>query len=77
MDISNYVSSQTAFLNITDPTAQQDHIPVSFGPTLLNVMSKVGKDIGGAEYVMGVFASLLSTLPDPYLTPFETQVLAC
>jgi hypothetical protein len=55
MDISTYVKTQTQFLNITGPGAQQDHIPVTFGPTLLNVISKVGKDIGGAEYLMGEF----------------------
>lgn len=55
MDISTYVTSQTQFLNVTDSGAQQDHIPVTFGPTLLNVLSKVGKDIGGAEYMMGAF----------------------
>ena len=56
MDISKYASSQTQFLNITDPNAQQDHVPVIFGPTLLNVIDKVGKDIGGAEYLMGTFS---------------------
>jgi len=55
MDISTYAKSQTQFLNVTDPNAQKDHIPVTFGPTLLNVMSKVGKDIGGAEFMMGRF----------------------
>ena len=53
MDISTYNSSQTQFLNITDHGAQQDHIPVTFGPTLLKVMNKVSQDIGGAEYMMG------------------------
>ncbi|KAF9645827.1 glycoside hydrolase family 79 protein [Thelephora ganbajun] len=57
VDISTYVKSQTQFLNVTDPGAQKDHIPVTFGPTLLNVMSKVGKDIGGAEYLMGLSLS--------------------
>jgi len=58
MDISTYVSSQTQFLNITDHGAQQDHVPVTFGPTLLKVMNKVSKDIGGAEYMMGRSRSL-------------------
>ena len=53
MDISTYSTSQTQFLNITNSSAQQDHIPVTFGPTLLNVMNKVARDIGGAEYMMG------------------------
>ena len=57
MDISTYVSSQTQFLNITDHGAQQDHVPVTFGPTLLKVMNKVSRDIGGAEYMMGRFCS--------------------
>jgi len=57
MDISTYNSSQTQFLNITDYGAQQDHIPVTFGPTLLKVMNKVSKDIGGGEYLMGRFHS--------------------
>ena len=63
MDISTYVSSQTQFLNITDHGAQQDHIPVTFGPALLKVMNKVSKDIGGAEYMMGRFRSS-SEYPD-------------
>lgn len=54
MDISKYASSQTQILNVTDPNAQPDHVPVTFGPTLLNVMDKVGKEIG-AEYLMGKF----------------------
>jgi hypothetical protein len=66
MDISTYVPSQTQFLNITDPNAQQDHVPVTFGPTVLNVMNKVGKDIGGAEYVMGRFLSPLCASSDPF-----------
>ena len=53
MDVSTYIKSQTQFLNITDPNAQKDHIPVDFGPTLLYVLSQVGKDIGGVEYIMG------------------------
>ena len=64
VDISKYDSSQTQFLNITDPNAQQDHIPVTFGPTLLNVIGKVGKDIGGAEYILGMFWSHPSTSSD-------------
>jgi len=74
MDISTYVSSQTQFLNITNHGAQPDHVPVTFGPTLLKVMNKVSKDIGGAEYMMGMFSFPLST---PHLTPFETKVSAC
>ena len=56
-----YIKSQTQFLNITDPNAQKDHIPVDFGPTLLYVLSQVGKDIGGVEYIMGELLRFLST----------------
>lgn len=69
MDISTYVQSQTQFLNVTDPNAQKDHIPVTFGPTLLNVMNKVSEDIGGAEYLMGRFMLRLSTFSDPHSKP--------
>lgn len=65
MDISTYNKSQTLFLNITDPHAQKDHIPVTFGPTLLKVLDKVGKGIGGAEYVMGRFLLHPSAFSDP------------
>ena len=65
VDVSTYIKSQTQFLNITDPNAQKDHIPVNFGPTLLTVISKVGKDIGGVEYIVGEFLVFLSTLTDP------------
>ena len=69
VDVSTYIKSQTQFLNITDPNAQKDHIPVDFGPTLLNVISKVGKDIGVVEYIMREFLAFLSTPTNPRHDP--------
>jgi len=66
MDVSTYNKSQTLFLNVTNSGAQKDHIPVTFGPTLLNVMSKVSKDIGGAEYMMGRSMLRPSVSSDPH-----------
>ena len=76
IDISTYVKSQTQFLNVTDPAAQQDHIPVTFGPTLLNVMNKVSQDIGGAEYIMGKYMLCLGTFSDPSSKPRSQLIKA-
>ncbi|TFY75759.1 hypothetical protein EWM64_g8253 [Hericium alpestre] len=54
MDSSTFVPSQTGqFLNFTDPNANFNDQPVTYGPVFFEILNKVSDSIG-AEYLLGL-----------------------
>ncbi|TCD70439.1 hypothetical protein EIP91_003520 [Steccherinum ochraceum] len=54
MDSSTYVPDQQQIIQFTDPNADFDDQPVTYGEQLFEVMNAVSDKIGGAKYLIGL-----------------------
>lgn len=59
MDSSTYVPGQSSIIEFTNPDANVNDQPVNYGPQLFDVMNAVSDKVGGTEFLIGVYASLL------------------
>ena len=58
MDDSIFNPSQTDMITFTSPAANINDQPVTYGPSLYDVLSEVGTRIGGAQYLIGKSSSI-------------------
>ncbi len=71
MDSSTYSPGQPDIIEFTDPTANVNDQPVTYGPQLFEVMNAVSDKVGGAEYLIGegiylcVFSDPAKPTPSP------------
>ncbi|KAF5338425.1 hypothetical protein D9758_012241 [Tetrapyrgos nigripes] len=73
-DTSTYMPNQTSpMVVLTDPNANANYQPVSYGPMLWQVLNQVAKDVGGAQYLIGV--SLNDTGRDDMIVGSARQIL--
>ncbi|GJE84970.1 glycoside hydrolase family 79 protein [Phanerochaete sordida] len=54
MDSSTYVPDQQQLLQFTDPNANVNDQPVSFGAALFDVMGSLGTKVGAVEWLIGL-----------------------
>lgn len=66
MDSSTYVPSQTDIIDFTDPNANVNDQPVTYGGELFNIMKATSDKIGGVQWLIGAYRTYLcSQSPSP------------
>ena len=62
MDDSTYDSSQSDMIVFTNPAANINDQPVTYGPVLYDVLADLAGKIGGAQYLIGKSRLLIDLL---------------
>ena len=56
MDSSVYVPDQAQLIQFTDPDAEKDDQPVTYGKVLFNLMKEASDKSGGAQWLIGKYS---------------------
>ena len=55
MDSSTYIPSQQQIIQFTDPNANVNDQPVSYGSALFDIMNTTSSKIGGTQWLIGMY----------------------
>ncbi|KAG5337800.1 hypothetical protein C0989_008855 [Termitomyces sp. Mn162] len=76
MDSSVYVPElMTPMIQNISTDADSDNQPVNYGPMLWNVMKKVGDNVGGADYLIGMWRNSMYHEVETSQRPLPVRLL--